>query len=79
MGKEVEHLDTKALRIVREETLLQLQSQKGNVDELRETLEKINTKLHKKQSLSEEDLKVLSSAGWLTSLSIAIAALATSL
>ncbi len=74
-----EHLDTKALRIVQEDTLKQLESQQNNVKDLQNKLSTINAKLQKKEGLSEEDIKYMGSLGWLTALSVAIATAAASL
>ena len=74
-----EHLDTKALRIVQEDTLKQLEAQQNNVKELQQHLATINSKLEKKEKLSEEDIKYIGNLGWLTGLSIAIATAAASL
>jgi hypothetical protein len=74
-----EHLDTKALRIVQEDTLKQLEEQQKNVKELQGQLSTINEKLQKKEKLSDEDVKFMSNLGWLSTLSIAIAAAAASL
>ena len=74
-----EHLDTKALRIVQEDTLKQLEAQQKNVKELQQHLATINSKLEKKEKLSEEDIKYIGTLGWLTGLSIAIATAAASL
>ncbi len=74
-----EHLDTKALRIVQEDTLKQLESQQKNVKDLESKLSTINAKLQKKEKLSDEDIQYMSSLGWLSALSIAIATAAASL
>ncbi len=74
-----EHLDTKALRIVQEDTLKQLEAQEKNVKELQSQLASINDKLQKKEKLSDEDIKYIGNLGWLSTLSVAIAAAAASL
>jgi hypothetical protein len=74
-----EHLDTKALRIVQEDTLKQLESQQNNVKDLQNKLTSINSKLQKKEKLSDEDIQYMGSLGWLSALSIAIATAAASL
>ena len=74
-----EHLDTKALRIVQEDTLKQLQDQESNVKELQNKLSSINEKLTKKEKLSDADVQYIGNLGWLTGLSVAIAAAAASL
>jgi hypothetical protein len=68
-----EHLDTKALRIVQEDTLKQLEAQQNNVKELQKHLATINAKLEKKEKLSDEDIKYIGNLGWLAGLSVAIA------
>ena len=74
-----EHLDTKALRIVQEDTLRQLEAQQNNVKDLQNKLTAINDKLQKKEPLSTDELKYIGNLGWLSGLSVAIAALASSL
>lgn len=74
-----EHLDTKALRIVQEDTLKQLQAQQENVKNLQSQLASINAKLQKQEKLSDDEIKFMGNLGWLTGLSVAITALAASL
>lgn len=74
-----DHLDTKALRIVQEDTLKQLDAQKNNVKNLQNQLTAINAKLQKKESLSAEEVQFMGNLGWMSALSVAIAALSASL
>jgi hypothetical protein len=74
-----EPLNTKALRIVQEETVKQLADQQKNVKELQSRLASINSKLKNKEKLSDEDVKFVGNLGWLSTLSLAIATIATSL
>ena len=74
-----EHLDTKALRIVQEDTLKQLEAQEKNVKDLQAQLATINTKLQKKESLTPDEMQYIGNLGWLSALSVAIAAAAASL
>ncbi len=76
---DVEQFDTKALRIVQEEKLRELQAQQKNVKELQSQLGRINSKLKNKEKLSEEDLKFVGELGWLSALAAVIATLATSI
>ena len=76
---DTQPLDTKALRIVQEDKLRELQAQQENVKHLQEEMARINEKLKKKEKLSEEDTKFVSELGWLSALAVTISALATSL
>jgi hypothetical protein len=75
----VEHLDTKALRIVEEEKLRELQAQQENLKKLQAELGVIKTKLQKKEKLTEDEVKYIGELGWLAALSVTIAALASSI
>jgi len=74
-----EKLDTKALRIVEEEKLKELQAQKANIEKLQSELASIKSKLQRKESLSEDEIKYIGQLGWLGALSATIAALASSI
>jgi hypothetical protein len=74
-----EKLDTKALRIVEEEKLRELQAQKANIEKLQAELSTIKSKLQRKESLSEDEIKYIGQMGWLSALSVTIAALASSI
>jgi Skp family chaperone for outer membrane proteins len=75
----IDHLDTKLLRIVQEDTLKELEAQQNNVKDLQSKLTSINAKLQKKEKLSDEDVQFMGNLGWLSTLSVAIAAAAASL
>lgn len=74
-----EKLDTKALRIVEEEKLRELQAQKANIDKLQSELATIKSKLQRKESLSEDEIKYIGQLGWLSALAVTISALASSI
>jgi len=74
-----EKLDTGTLRIVEEEKLRELQAQQNNLKKLQEELSGINTKLQKKEMLSEDEIKYIGELGWLAAMSVTIAALANSI
>lgn len=74
-----EQLDTKNLRIVQQEKLKELQAQQKNLKELQGELERINIKIKNHEKLSEEDIKYIGNLGWLSALSVTIAAIASSL
>ena len=76
---DTQPLDTKALRIVQEDKLRELQAQQENIKHLQAEMAVINEKLKKKEKLSEEDTKFISEMGWLSALAVTISALATSL
>lgn len=72
-------LDTSALRLVHEEKLKDLQKQQKNLKELEAELNRINAKINKKEELTIDDTKFIGNLGWLTALSVSIAAVAASL
>ena len=72
-------LDTSALRLVHEEKLKDLQKQQANLKELEAELNRINAKINKKEELTIDDTKFIGNLGWLTALSVSIAAVAASL
>ena len=74
-----EKIDTKALRIVEEEKLRELQAQKENLEKLQAELATIKAKLQKKETLTEDEIKYMGQLGWLSALSVTIAALASSI
>jgi uncharacterized protein YlxW (UPF0749 family) len=74
-----EHLDTTNLRIVQQEKLKELQAQQKNLKELQSELERINAKIKNHEKLSEDDTKFIGNLGWLSALSVTIAAIASSL
>lgn len=71
--------DTRSLRIVQQEKLLELQSQQKNLNELKAELDKINSKIKNHEKLSSEDTKFISELGWLSALSVTIASIAASI
>jgi hypothetical protein len=72
-------LDTSALRLVHEEKLKDLQKQQGNLKELEAELNRISAKINKREELTVDDTKFIGNLGWLTALSVSIAAVAASL
>ena len=74
-----DHLDTQKLRIVQLETLKLLQAQQQNLKELQVELERINSKIKNKEALSEEDSQYIGKLGWLSTLAMAIATMASSI
>jgi hypothetical protein len=72
-------LDTSALRLVHEEKLKDLQKQQKNLKEIEAELSRISAKINKKEELTLDDTKFIGNLGWLTALSVSIAAVAASL
>ena len=72
-------LDTIALRLVYQDKIKELQMQQGNLKELEVELNRINAKINKKEELTQDDTKFIGNLGWLTALSVSIAAVAASL
>ena len=71
--------DTSALRLVYQDKIKDLQKQQGNLKELEAELNRINAKINKKEELTIDDTKFIGNLGWLTALSVSIAAVAASL
>ena len=69
----------KSLNEAQQLKLKKLQEQQAKLKELQVELEKINAKINKNEKLSAEDTKYIGNLGWLTALSVSIAALASSL
>jgi deoxyhypusine synthase len=72
-------LDTSALRLVSQEKLKDLLKQQENLKVIEAELSKINSKINKKEELTIDDTKFIGNLGWLTALSVSIAAVAASL
>ena len=70
-------LDTSALRLVHEEKLKDLLKQQGKLKELEAELNRINSKINKKEELTSEDTKFIGNMGWLAAAAVSIAALAS--
>jgi len=75
----IEKLDTRTLRIVEAEKLKELEAQQQNLEILQNELTKIKVKLKHNQSLSENDIKILSELGWLAALGVTITALVSAI
>jgi hypothetical protein len=74
-----EKLDTGTLRIVEEEKLRELEAQQNNLKKLQDELSGIKTKLQRKETLTQDEIKYIGELGWLAALSVTIAALANSI
>lgn len=73
------NLDTSALRLVQQDKLQELIKQQENLKGLEAELNRINAKINKKEELTVDDTKFIGNLGWLTALSVSIAAIAASL
>jgi uncharacterized protein YlxW (UPF0749 family) len=73
------HTEQKALNEAQQAKLKELQEQQAKLTELKTELERINAKINNNEKLSVEDTKYIGNLGWLTALSVSIAALASSL
>jgi uncharacterized protein YlxW (UPF0749 family) len=73
------HTEQKALNEAQQAKLKELQEQQAKLKELKTELERINAKINNNEKLSAEDTKYIGNLGWLTALSVSIAALASSL
>ena len=54
---------------------LAVQSQQAKLTALQSDLEKLNTKISRHEKLSPEDTKFISNLGWLSALSVSVAAM----
>lgn len=59
----------------RQQKLLEVQSQQAKLKALQNDLEKLNTKISRHEKLSSEDTKFISNLGWLSALSVSVAAM----
>jgi hypothetical protein len=71
--------EQKSLEASQHIKLLEVQNQQVRLKELHADLEKLNQKIKRHEKLSAEDTKFISSLGWLSALSVSVAAMATSL
>ncbi|MEO6976330.1 MAG: hypothetical protein ABI144_10755 [Gallionella sp.] len=71
--------DTTVLRMVQQDKLNELLAQQKNLGTLQAELERINAKVKSNEKLSEEDSEYIGNMGWLTALSVTIAAIAVSI
>jgi hypothetical protein len=74
-----QHTEASKLKMVQQEKLKELQSQQKNIKQLQAELEKINAKIKNHEKLSTEDTKFIGELGWLSALSVTIAAIASSM
>jgi hypothetical protein len=65
--------------LVSQEKLKDLLKQQENLKVIEAELSKINAKINKKEELTIDDTKFIGNLGWLTALSVSIAAVAASL
>ena len=56
--------------------LLEVQAQQAKLKELKSDLEMLNKKVNQNEELSHEDTQFISNLGWLSALSVSLAALA---
>jgi hypothetical protein len=66
----------KSLETEKNPKILEVQSQQAKLKGLQADLEKLNEKVNKKENLSPEDTQFISNLGWLSALSVSVAALA---
>lgn len=68
-----------ALQTAKDEKLKELQAQEDKLKELQADLAKLNAKVENHEELSPEDTKFVSELGWISALSVTIAAIAASM
>ncbi len=71
--------EQKSLEASQHIKLLEVQNQQARLKELQADLEKLNQKIKSHEQLSAEDTKFISSLGWLSALSVSVAAVAATL
>jgi hypothetical protein len=72
-------IEIDVLKLDRQTKLNELQDQQNKLNELQTELERIGSKLRKKEKLSAEDTKFIGDLGWLATVSVTVAAIASSL
>jgi hypothetical protein len=68
-----------SLEVTQHIKMLEVQSQQAKLKELQADLEKLNHKISTHEKLSAEDTKFISSLGWISALSVSVAAIASSM
>jgi uncharacterized protein YlxW (UPF0749 family) len=71
--------DQKSLEAAQQSKLLEVQNQQAKLKGLQDDLERLNQKINRHEKLSAEDTKFISNLGWLSALSVSVAAMAASL
>ena len=71
--------EQKSLKDSQQLKLQEVAQQQAKLKELQADLEKLNAKINQHEKLSTEDTKFISDLGWLTALSVSIAATVASL
>ena len=71
--------DQKSLEAEKKAKLLEVQSQQAKLKALQSDLEKLNAKISRHEQLSPEDTQFISNLGWLSALSVSVAALVAGL
>jgi chorismate-pyruvate lyase len=71
--------DQKSLESSQQTKLLEVQNQQVRLKELHDDLEKLNQKIKRHENLSAEDSKFIRNLGWISALSISVAAIASSM
>lgn len=67
------------IKAAKELKIQELQAQEAKLKELQAELAKLNTKVENHEELSSEDTKFISELGWISALSVTIAAIASSI
>jgi flavodoxin len=71
--------EANTLQAAKEIKIKELQAQEEKLKELQAELAKLNTKIENHEELSSEDTKFIGDLGWITALSVSIAAIASSI
>ncbi len=71
--------DQKSPEVEKQEKILEIQSQQAKLKALQGDLEKLNAKIGRHEQLSSEDTQFISNLGWLSALSVSVAALVAGL
>ena len=68
-----------SLEAEKQQKLLEVQNQQAKLNALQADLEKLNEKITRHEKLSPEDTKFISNLGWLSALSVSVAAMVSGL
>lgn len=74
----VPNTDSNSLQEAQQKKLQELHLQQAKLKELQTELANLNAKIENNEKLSDEDTKFVSDLGWLSALSVSIAAIAAS-
>jgi hypothetical protein len=72
-------INQNSLEAEKQAKVLEVENQQAKLKALQADLEKLNTKISRHEQLSPEDTQFISNLGWLSALSVSVAALVAGL